>query len=177
MEGQVRFLLFRRYCEVFLLLLAAIAAALTFCYLAPSSPHGVYWVGFRDLEVTFVVTDAETGDLIAGAQIDIPKNEPSFCSDCEGPYTLVTDTQGSVRRTAKHCMCFGYSGRSWFRRLETYGSHAPDWEFQVSSPGYRRSEWISLHEQEFRRTIQRGGEFATMDVSVRLQRLPDEKQK
>ncbi len=144
-----------------------------------SFQQGVYWVGGRDLEVTFIVMDADTDQPIVGAEIDIPKQEQlGFCSDCEGPFKLVTDAQGMSRRVCKNCMCYGYSGgQPWFRRKETFGSHTPDWAFQVSSPGYRRSEWISLHEQEFRRTIKRGDQFATMEVSIKAHRLPEAKQK
>ena len=153
-------------------LIAVLALAADFFF-----QQGVYWVGDRDLEVTFVVTDAETDQPIAGAEIDVQKGrEGAFCSDCDGPFKLITDAQGSSRRICKNCMCYGYSGgQPLFRRKDTFSSHTPDWVFRVSSPGHEKSDPIYIGEPEFRRTIQRGDQFATMEVSIKLRRLPADK--
>ena len=45
--------------------LAVLAFAVDFL-----SQSGISWVGFGDLEITFLVTDAETNEPIAGAEID-----------------------------------------------------------------------------------------------------------
>jgi hypothetical protein len=129
-------------------------------------------VGCRDLEITFLVSDAETHEPIAAAEINVPESRSHFCEGCDDAFKLVTDDQGMARRRCSNCMCFGYAGGAPFlRRLDTYGSHTPSWEIFASAPGYQRSERIFVGKDEFLRTLQRGNKFATMQVSIKLQRL------
>jgi hypothetical protein len=137
---------------------------------------GIYWVGSRDLEVSFHVSDSETGRPIAGALIDIPRGREAFCADCAPPIQLRTDENGVARRLCKNCMCSGFEGgKPFFRRHSTFGSHLPDWEFQVSAPGHQESDWHHVSEQEFRRTTLRGDEFATMRVEIKLRPIAEKK--
>ena len=153
-------------------LLAVLTLAVDFFFMA----QGIYWVGFRDLEITFVVTDAQTNEPIAGAEIDIPESQNGFCSECDDAFRLVTDAQGTAKRMCKQCMCSGYSGRKpFFRRVDTFGTHIPDWMPQISAAGFSNSGPFSVGEPAFRRTVRRGVEFATMEVSVMLFRLPGKK--
>jgi hypothetical protein len=134
--------------------------------------QGIYWVGHRDLEIRFVAVDADTGEPIPGAEIDVPKSRSPFCEDCDGAFKLITDHHGVARRRCKDCMCFGYSGGApFFRRRETFGTHKPDWRFRASALGYRTCDVMHLQDERFRQTIDRGAEFATMRVAISLQPL------
>ncbi len=137
------------------------------------SAMGILWVGRCDLEITFEVTDAQTNAPVVGAEIDIPKSDPGFCADCEAAFKLVTDAHGTAKRMCNRCMCGGFSGSGlFFRSQDSFGTHTPDWVLLVSAAGYRQSEPIIVGEPEFRRTIKRGDQFATMKVFIKLQKLP-----
>src|SRR5438477_9684943 len=65
------------------------------------------WVGHTDLEVEFVVTDAETGVAIESATITV-NSEGGFCrEEGEKSFTLNTDSRGVAQRTCTHCTCSG----------------------------------------------------------------------
>jgi hypothetical protein len=134
--------------------------------------HGMYWVGSRDLEITFVVTDAETGGPVPRALIEVPPMKAHFCNDCDGPIRLVADKDGVAKLPCKGCMCHGYRGwEPFFRWADTFSTHTPHWFFAVSGPGYHKREKIHLGEQAFRKTIERGSDAATMRVSISLHRM------
>jgi hypothetical protein len=133
----------------------------------------MFWVGFRDLEITFLVVDADSGDPISAAVIDIPKTREGLCQGCEGPFRFVTNQQGVAKHLCKHCMCSGFSGwRLFFRHVESFGSHTPGWVFDVSAPGFQKIGEEHLFKDEILRTMRRGDQFATMEVAIQLHRLP-----
>lgn len=70
----------------------------------------IHWVGFTDLEIEFLVTDAVTENPIPGAPIKV-QSEGGLCAEREKQrFSLVTDSDRSVRRLSPGCMCFGTSG-------------------------------------------------------------------
>jgi len=152
----------------------ALLAALALGYDVYAWQYGANWAADRDLQITFRVLDAETDQPIEGAVIVIPRSNSAFCSDCNGVFRFVTDAQGSAAHVCKSCMCFGYSGgEPFFRRRETFRSHTPDWQAQVSATGHVKSDKVWI--REFSRTVERGDQFAVMVVTIKLQRLPEKK--
>ena len=150
-----------------------IASGLLFCVCVIFFGYGIYWVGVRNLEINFVVIDAETGKPIAGGLVEIADEKSGRCADCDGPIKLVTNDEGVATQFCKNCMCGGYSGwELFFRWSETYGTTTPSWRFEASAPGYGRSGRLSLHKEEFRETIERGDKGATMQVAIKLNRVP-----
>lgn len=165
-----------RQCELVILFLAlAGTTAFVFDQFLLSS-DGVSEVGAGDLELTFVVIDAETGKAIKGGEIDVPASQTSFCSECDDPFKLKMDENGRAIRLCKQCMWYSFSSgvRLFGTRRRTFNTHMPDWVFRVSAPGYVTSEAISLRDQD-RRTLQSVDNVATMEVTIQLRRLPAEK--
>ncbi len=114
------------------------------------------WVGHTDLEIEFVVTDAETGLAIEGATIrQVDPEGGLYHEEGEKSFSLNTDARGMARRTCKHVMCSG--GHSGLGFGETYGVDLPLWYYQISAPGYETTGVISLHEIENVRRVQRIG--------------------
>jgi hypothetical protein len=130
------------------------------------------WVGHRDLKITFIVRDADTGEPVPAAAIEILLADGNFCQNCAPPIKLITDKDGVARRACEKCMCTGSSGWvPFFRWRETFSSHTPGWGFTGSSPAHEKSELHWLDEGNFRRTIQRGDVMATMQVEIKLRRI------
>jgi hypothetical protein len=126
----------------------------------------VAWVGDKDLDVRFVVTDAETGKPISGAQVHILQVGGGFCDKCqeEKEFILTTGPDGSVNYSCGKCMCFGKSG--W--RIDTFGIHLPTWVLNVSADGYVANELTDVNS--YQRTIDRGDKVATAEIPISLGR-------
>ncbi len=63
-------------------------------------------------------------------------------------------------------MCFGSRG---FLK-DTYAVHLPWWWFHATASGYTDTEPSYLDVLENRRQVQRGDTFATIEISVPLQK-------
>lgn len=149
------------------LLKLAIVAGMVFVYDFFSFALGTYWVGFKDLEITFLVTNAETNLPIARAIIDVPESKRAFCDECNDAFKLVTDVRGTAKRMCKNCMCFGSSGLPG--RWNSFGTHVPSWVYHASAPGFHQSASLHLEQSEFRQTVVRGDRLTTMQVAIKLQ--------
>jgi hypothetical protein len=129
----------------------------------------VHWVGRTDVDISFIVTNAETGQPIPGASIQVLQGDSSFCkTDQNPPFVLTADENGRATVRAMRCMCFGTSGWNGWRYRNTFGTHMPEWEFQIVKPGYVKTEafWLS----SFLGSVKRGKEVWNMDVPVQLTR-------
>jgi len=131
----------------------------------------IHWVGAQDLEITFLVTDAESDQPIKGAKIEVLRDEVNFCEKRETiPFHLDTDANGIAISFEKQCMCFGTEGWSWKGRIDTFGMHVPGWLLRVSAPGYKTTEPFWLHSEESIRNLDRGTDFAKLKVPMKLQK-------
>jgi hypothetical protein len=141
------------WCAIFLAFVATpIIPALT---LAP-------WVGFTELNVTYVVEDEKTGRSIEGAALDF-RNEPDRPVPNRGESTdstFNTNAAGKVIRKW-HCLC---GGRGW-----TYSVEVPWVMFQVSAPEFVMTEWINLNDYRFR-AVRRGSARSSLDIKIPLRR-------
>lgn len=130
--------------------------------------QSVRWVGRTDLDVRFIVTDAETGQPIPDATIHIRAEPGGFCADSPQPeFTLTTDDNGHARQLATNCMCFGSKGPF----EESFGSHLPRWTFYATADQYSATDPAELDVLENAREVQRGDTLATLSVSIRLQKI------
>jgi hypothetical protein len=130
----------------------------------------IYWVGNKDLEITFLVTDADTHSAIDKARIEILYEEVNFCSDRgKAPFRLVTGPNGIAKRLCKECMCSGE--KSLIRN--SFSIHVPGWYVQVAAGGYSTSEVFTLYD--FQRQVEKGKEVAQLTVRVELQKLRTQK--
>jgi hypothetical protein len=125
------------------------------------------WVGHTDLEVRFIVTDAETGRLIRNATIHIRAESGGFCDDSpQREFTIATDENGEAKQFATNCMCFGSKGAF----EDTFASHLPQWSFHATASGYSETDPANLNVSENSRQVQRGDPFATLNVLIRLRK-------
>jgi hypothetical protein len=127
----------------------------------------IHWVGTADLDITFIVMDSRTKQPIRSATIEVIQGDSGFCkTDQKPPFTLAPDERGRATVRAKRCMCFGTAGWNGWKYRNSYGTHVPEWEFQVAAPGYTKTEvlWLS----SFLGSVQRGRDVWTMEVAVQL---------
>jgi hypothetical protein len=131
----------------------------------------IAWVGFNDLEVVFVVTDARTGAPVPGARVEVHSEGGLYEERDPQDFVLTADGAGEARKVCRNSMCFGT--QSWLRRTDTYAVHLPDWYFRVSAPGYQAAESVYLDTIGFRRLARRAGPGkAQLVVRVPLERTP-----
>src|ERR1051325_1169133 len=67
----------------------------------------VRWVGRTDLEVEFAVTDAESGQSVPGAQIEVQSEGGFYDEDYKQAFTLTADSGGRASKVCRDSMCFG----------------------------------------------------------------------
>jgi hypothetical protein len=127
-------------------------------------------VGHTDVEVSFVVTDGETGGSLVEARVEIRKEKGGLCEDQEEKeFAIFTNHDGVARRVERKCMCFGTS--SIFE--DSFGTHLPRWLFRVSAEGYTPTRWSALEVYEHYRRVRRGKEVATLTVPIALRKKLD----
>lgn len=124
---------------------------------------GIQWVGSTDLDVEFVVSDADTGGPVAGASVEIDQEAGGFCHDWDAKhFRLVTGPDGVVSRRCLSCMCFGTKSM-W---KDSFVVHLPDWTFAVSAEGYVPTGPIELDEPSYQRHVERRQVSAGLRVAV-----------
>jgi hypothetical protein len=161
----------RRFRLGIILALALGLAVVLYCLDLCFKRNQIYWVGYKDLEITFVVADVETDQPIKGAKIEILKEESGLCEKREKvPFHFTSADDGSALGFCKQCMCFGTAGWSWGRRIDTFGMHLPGWVVRVSAPGYKTTDPFWLASDENYGRVDRGTVFAKLKVPIRLQK-------
>jgi hypothetical protein len=70
-----------------------------------------YWVGYTDLSVEFVVTDATTGEPIPGARVEGRLIARDMVDEQETEeFVLLTDADGHASTNCREVMCCGETG-------------------------------------------------------------------
>ena len=127
--------------------LMVLAGALVLVVTLAATAEKICWVGSTDLEIIFLVEDADNSKPVDGATIYIfteeyDDNQPvdTFMMTVNGRkkkrIKLTTDAGGLVKHLCKDCRCSGTVSRN----EDTFMLWLPDWDFVASAPGYRRSE-------------------------------------
>src|SRR5262249_1479849 len=123
------------------------------------------WVGGKDLAITFVVTDAVTGEPVAGAILDIrPEEYNEYTARGDKPFELVTDAAGLAQCVYKNCNTSGMDSL-WKHSFHLY---VPGWSIRARAPGYSESEPIYLNSLQHGPQVCRGQEVATLTLPVIL---------
>lgn len=110
------------------------------------------WVGHTDLSVEFVVTDAENGQPIDGAEVSVHAIE-GWEDRVERKFHLRTPPDGIARDVSRRCMCSGRTG--YYTSLDTWSVKMPSWRVSVVATGYRPCEPFLLREHPGRASAQR----------------------
>jgi hypothetical protein len=124
----------------------------------------IAWDGFTDLDVEFVISDADTGRPVAGAAVDIEQEAGGFCRDRDAKqFRLVTGPDGTATHRCLDCMCSGTT-----RMKDSFAVHLPYWTFAVSADGYRPSEPVELDQPLYERQVERRQGSARLRVPVTI---------
>lgn len=127
------------------------------------------WVGHTDIEIRFVITDAETGLPIPNATVHISAEADGFCDDAQqSKFTITSCEDGHANQLATNCMAFGSEGTSG----DTFASHLPQWSFYATATGYSATAPAYLDVPKNARQVQRGDPSATLSVPIRLRKTP-----
>src|SRR5262245_14629621 len=111
----------RRWVVRFVWLLAAVAAAV----LLYDTSVRIFWCGSTTLDVEFVVTDADSGFPISGAEIAVEGYDDMRPDEKE--FTLTTDARGRARQACPNLFTFGQESRLGITS-DTYRVETLKWE-------------------------------------------------
>lgn len=139
----------RRWKKRLLLSVGAIAIFVAIFVWLYDRSQMIAWVGGTDLEIEFVITDANSNTLIPGAQIEIHSEGGLYDEKYKQDFVLVADSNGMARKVCHGSMCFGKT--SGFGFTDSYAVHLPFWYFKVTAPGYEPSELVELDSPEYAR--------------------------
>ncbi len=129
----------------------------------------MYWVGRSDLEITFAITDVDTGNPIPRARIEIHSEGGFYEERAKQDFVLKADDDGLARKECRNSMSFGT--RSALGFTNTFVVHLPFWWYHVVADGFESNEWTDLDVLELRRKVQRAGPGkSTLVVPVTLHR-------
>jgi hypothetical protein len=145
-------------------LVGLVAAASAFlCVVTYSQP--MYALGSRNLEMLFVVTDAETGEPIANASIDLLMEKGAWNEEV-GVVHLVTDKEGRARNVHANTSCEDIIRP--FRKTVTLIDLC--WaSVNVSAEGYQPVERLWLHDFKYdHKGYFSEGNFQRIDFNLRL---------
>jgi hypothetical protein len=105
----------------------------------------VDWLGSTDLEIEFVITDADSGQPVEAAELLVYEYGGFYReAQAEREFTLTADSEGIIRSVCHDDWCIGKT--SGLRFTDTYHVYLPEWRLQVSAPGYEASNRVWLRE-------------------------------
>lgn len=155
---------------------ALLCVAVLIALFAPTTTY-IHWVGSKDLEIAFRIIDADSGDPVKEAKVEVLHEWTSFCTeDQKPPFSLNAGQDGIAKHLSKQCMCFGTAGGSGSRKKDTFAIHIPGWVLAVEAPGYAATEPFDLDTVENQRRVIRGTDKAKLEVVVQLNRRVEPKQ-
>lgn len=130
----------------------------------------IYWVGYVDLQIEFVVIDAETRKPVPRARLEIISEEVGLKENNQKQFVVDGDTGGSARpKLIEDCMCSGVSSGLHFS--DQFAVRIPYWRYRASADGFKTSEWEDLYRSEMKKNIERvSPQYAKILVPVRLER-------
>ena len=113
----------------------------------------IAWVGSTELMIEFVVTDADTGQPLERAELEVYDEVPARGHDSF--FRLTTDSDGRARQERRRMT----AGRQSNLRLlyDSRSVNIPSWRIVCAAPGYKRSEPFWLPESTHRHNVERLG--------------------
>jgi hypothetical protein len=116
----------------------------------------IAWVGATDLDVEFVITDADSGAPLPGARVEIHSEGGLLAhEESKGDFVLIVDEDGVAQKARPRCMCHG--DRSGLGFTNSFAIHTPWWRFRAVAAGYETPEWAWLDSIDHSRQLQRLG--------------------
>ncbi len=121
-------------------------------FIALYSGTGVQGTGRTHFEIKFIITDQATDAVIPNATVEFDfQNGPAD----EQPkyYPLTTDENGEVSHIRPHATAH-FEGNIFHSGFWPY---LPFSTYRAKAPGYKETQWFSLHSQENNNRIQELG--------------------
>ncbi len=131
----------------------------------------IQWVGSTDLEIVFAVTDAESGEPVPDARIEIERFGGFGADGDPREFVLSSDSNGYARKLCRNTMCFGT--QSQLRFTNTHVVHLPFGHYRAIAPGYEPTEWTPLDDYENVRMVKRHAPRRTrltLPIAIRRER-------
>jgi len=110
----------------------------------------ILWQGMTDLEIEFVITDADSGKPVPKGRIEIQEMEPR-----NEPFGLIADDAGIARKICPDCRTGGAHSR--LRFTDSWVLKMPSFMLHVTAAGYDPSARICLWEPKYREQVRRIG--------------------
>lgn len=133
-------------------------------------PIRSHWVGRIDLQVVFVVLDAETGQPASSAVIELRPDELGFQGEDREVLRHPWEADATGRVVIR-CIDCRYSGSRYLMR-ESFAVLPPFLKFRASASGYVTSKWAYLTNPIYQSAVKRRRRLATMEIKVPLRRTP-----
>jgi len=105
----------------------------------------IRWLGSDDLDIEFVVTDADSGEAISGACVEV-QSEGGYEEDYPQVFSLGSGQDGTASKLCRQCTSVGQE--SGLKITDTHVVYPPHWGFRASAGGYEQSQWSSLETTE-----------------------------
>jgi hypothetical protein len=126
-----------------------------------------YWVGAKDLRMTFEIRDAGTGEPIRQAEVMFAlEGGEGFDYTELFPQRLHTDDDGVASLLLPKMMCYG-SDRIFTR---SFAIRLPGWRYRAAVDGYEASDWTPIDSIENHRLVQRGNQTASLALMTPLRK-------
>lgn len=113
------------------------------------------WASKTDLEVEFVVTEADSGAPIPGARVEVQSQGGFYDEKEKQEFALAADSEGTARKECRNSLTSGT--RSGLRFTDTSSVNLPWWKYRVSAAGFKTSEWTNIDVPDFRKKVQPDG--------------------
>jgi hypothetical protein len=135
----------------------------------------VAWVGAKDLEILFRVTDATTGKPVSNASVAVLCGDVWLYEDnVKPPFAMCANAAGVARHLCKGCRTCGRSGiefkdtAPWIDLINTWHIYIPEWAVSASAPGYESSKPSYIATKEVADSAHRDKESAKVELHIEL---------
>ncbi|MBA4186536.1 MAG: hypothetical protein C0467_00815 [Planctomycetaceae bacterium] len=114
----------------------------------------IKWIGNTELTVEFAITDAETGQPVVGATLDIHSETKYSRPGEEDKFQLRSDHDGVARVVIPHNTCIGDTSGLRFTDIRVV--YPPQWTIlRINAQGYQKSEEFCFFDPRYRQPIVR----------------------
>ena len=116
----------------------------------------IRWIGSTELTIEFVVTDAQTGQPLPGAEVYLEAESGWDFEGNERSLRVTADAEGRVRRGIPNNTCVGSCSNLRLLR-DTRAVYVPSWRVTCRASGYQENDPFWLPELPHRQNVRQVG--------------------